>query len=72
MAREEEEIQKALGTLGKYRASVFRGNHYQDQIDVDALNIEDAIVKAKVVLMMRGEPKKHIDDAEYTVEARKE
>ena len=69
MAREEEEIQKALGTLGKYLVWV-TGFSTPSPIEVDAMNIEDAIIQAKVQLMMYGISKTLIDRAEYEVEKR--
>jgi hypothetical protein len=69
--RDEEEVQRALGTLGKFRVWV-TGFSTPSPIDVEAINIEDAIVKAKVVLMMYGISKTLIDKAEYEVGPRDE
>ena len=74
MARDEEDVQRALGTLGKYEVTLISTNSqsFNRSVIVEALNELDAIVKAKIHFMMEGMPKTYLDSAEWDVNGYKE
>ena len=72
--REEEDIQRALGTLRKYDVTINTARSSLGTVTVEALNEEDAIAKAKIYMMMSiyGVSKAVLDNAEYTVESHRD
>ena len=66
----EKDVQRALGILRKYRVTFTNENSqcFDYVVLVEALNVEDALMKAKIMLRADGHSQKYLDMAEYDVE----
>jgi hypothetical protein len=66
----EKDVQRALGLLRKYRVAFTSENSqcFDYVVVVEELNVEDALMKAKIMLRAEGHSQKYLDMAEYDIE----